>query len=75
MTLEISLQIFKKNSNIKFNENPSSGSLVVPFRRTDGQTDRQTDMTKQIVAFRNFANAHKKRWHTSDQVTSQFCKK
>ena len=25
----------------------------------NGQTDRQTDMTKQIVAFRNFANAPK----------------
>ena len=24
---------------------------------TDRQTDRQTDMTKLIVAFRNFANA------------------
>jgi hypothetical protein len=24
---------------------------------TYGQTDRQTDMTNQIVAFRNFANA------------------
>jgi hypothetical protein len=27
--------------------------------RTDGQTDRHTDMTKLIVAFRNFANAPK----------------
>jgi len=25
--------------------------------RTEGQTDRQTDMTKIIVHFRNFANA------------------
>jgi len=25
----------------------------------DGETDRQTDMTKQIVAFRSFANAPK----------------
>jgi hypothetical protein len=25
----------------------------------DGKTDRQTDMTKLIVAFRNFANAPK----------------
>jgi len=24
----------------------------------DGQTDRQADMTKVIVAFRNFENAH-----------------
>ena len=27
--------------------------------RTDGRTDRQTDMTKPIVAFRNVANATK----------------
>jgi hypothetical protein len=27
--------------------------------RTDGQTERQTNMTKLIVAFRNFAKAHK----------------
>jgi len=26
---------------------------------TDGRTEGQTYMTKQIVAFRNFANAHK----------------
>jgi hypothetical protein len=34
--------------------------------RTDGQTDKQTgsqaDMTSLIVAFRNFANAPKKKW-------------
>jgi hypothetical protein len=40
---------------MKFSENPSSGSRVVPRGRT--QTDRQTDMTKLIVAFRNFPNA------------------
>ena len=28
-------------------------------KQVDGQTDRQTDMTKLIVAFRNFANAPK----------------
>ena len=27
--------------------------------RTDGRTDRQTDMTKLIVAFHNFTNAPK----------------
>jgi len=27
--------------------------------RTEGRADRRTDMTKLIVAFRNFANAHK----------------
>jgi hypothetical protein len=29
--------------------------------RTDGRTDGQTDLTTLIVAFRNFANAPKKR--------------
>jgi hypothetical protein len=33
-------QIFEKSSNIKFHENPSSGSSVFPFGQTDG---RQTD--------------------------------
>jgi hypothetical protein len=52
MTSEFSRQIFqKKVSNIKFHQNPSSGSRVVPR----GQTNK----TKLIVAFRNFANAPK----------------
>ena len=39
--LEFSQQIFgKKNSNTKFHENPSSGSRVVPWGQTDGQTWR-----------------------------------
>ena len=50
---EISQQIFEKFSNIKFHENPSSGSRVVPC----GQTDGPTVTTKLIVVFRNFANA------------------
>ena len=45
----------KKNSSIKFGENPSTGSRVVSW----GQTDRQTDMTKLRVTFRNLANAPK----------------
>ena len=57
MTLDFSRQVFKKPSNIKFHENPSS--RVAKCGRTDGQTDRQTDMTKLIVAFRNFAKAPK----------------
>jgi len=35
---EISRHIFDKYSNIKFHENPSSGSRVVSRGRTDGQT-------------------------------------
>ena len=36
-------------------ENPSGGSRVVPR----GWTDGQADVTKLMVAFRNFANASK----------------
>jgi hypothetical protein len=39
-----------KKSNIKFHQNPSSGSRVVPCGRTD---------MKLIVAFRNFVKASK----------------
>jgi hypothetical protein len=44
---------FRKNfSNIKCHENSSSGSRVVPWRRTD--------KTQLMVDYRNFANAPKK---------------
>ena len=42
---------------MKWHKNPSSRSRVFPGGQTDGWTDRRTDMTKLIVAFRNFANA------------------
>jgi len=48
-------QIYEKYPNIKFHENPSSWSRVVPCRRADWQMD----MTKLIVAFRNFSNMPK----------------
>ena len=60
MKVEFSRQIFVKQSNIKFHENPSSGSRVIPCGRTDRRTDRRTDMTKLTVAFRNFMNELKK---------------
>ena len=50
-----SRQIFEKYSTTKFHETSSTGSRV--FSR--GQTDRQTDMTKQTVASRSFENAPK----------------
>ena len=56
MGLEFFGQSFEKYSNIKFNENPSIGSRVVPCGRMEGQTD----MTSLIVAFRNFANSSNK---------------
>jgi len=43
--------MFEKSPNIKFHENPSCGSRVVPRRLTN--------MTKPIGAFCNFANAPK----------------
>jgi hypothetical protein len=49
---------FRKYSEIKFSENPSGGSRVFPC----GQTDRQTDIMKLIVAFRKFANPPKRDW-------------
>ena len=51
MKLEFSLHIFENYSDNKFHENPSSGSRVVPYGRTD--------MMKLMVAFHNFANASK----------------
>jgi hypothetical protein len=43
MQLEISRHIFEKKSNVKFNQNPSSGSRVVPCGRTDRQRDGRTN--------------------------------
>jgi hypothetical protein len=53
MELEVLGGFYEKYSNIRFNENASSVSRVVPC----GQTAGLTDMTKLIVAFRNFAKA------------------
>ena len=61
MKLEFSWQIFEKYSKTKFHENPFGGSSVV--------TDGQTDMTKLIAAFRNFANAPNRR---SERLTASY---
>jgi hypothetical protein len=50
MKFEFSRQIFEKVTNIKFHQNPSNGSRVVPI----GQTD-----IKLIRVLRNFTNAPK----------------
>jgi len=51
MELKFSRLIFQKYSNMKFHENPSSGTRVVACGRTD---------MKFIVTFRNyFANTPK----------------
>jgi hypothetical protein len=44
-------KIFEKYSNVTFHKNPSGGSRVLPCGRAD--------MTKLMVALRNFANAPK----------------
>ena len=49
----------KKNSNTKFYHYPSYESRVVPCGQMHRQTDGHTEMTKLIVAFRNFANEPK----------------
>jgi len=46
---------------MKFYKNPRKVNRVVSRRLTEGRTDRQTDMTKLIVAFGNFANAANKK--------------
>jgi hypothetical protein len=53
MKFEFSGQSFEESSSTQFLQNPSSGSRVVPCGRTGGEMD----MTKLLVAFRNFANA------------------
>jgi len=50
---------FRKNLNIKYNQNPSSESQVVTWGQTDiererwtgGRTERQTDLTEPTVVF------------------------
>jgi malate synthase len=51
---ELSRQFLEKYSNIKFNENPSSGSWSI-------RKEEWTDMTNPTVPLRNFANAPVKR--------------
>ena len=51
-TWVFSTDFSKKYSNIKFNENPSSVSRVVPCGQTGGQSD--------LTNFLSFAKAHKK---------------
>ena len=41
MKLEFSRRIFEEHSNIKFHENPSSGSRVLPSGQTEGRMERR----------------------------------
>jgi hypothetical protein len=65
-----SRQIFEKYSNIKLMKiHLVEAELCHADGRTDGRTDRQADVTKLMVAFRNFANAPKKKIHLLTQCT------
>jgi hypothetical protein len=68
MNFEFSRHTFEKYSNVKFHENPSSGSRVVPY----GRTDRRTDMAKLVVSFRSFTKAPKKRYDYFSATTKAF---
>ena len=59
MKLKFSWQTFKKSSNIKCYQNPSSESRVVACGQADRWTDGWTDMTTLIATFCNFANMPK----------------
>jgi len=56
MKIAFSGQIFEIYSKTKFHEHASGRKRFVP----SGRTDKQTDMAKLIVVFRNFANAPRK---------------
>jgi len=47
MKLEFLRQIFDKYLNMKFHENPSSGSQVVPW----GRTDRRNEANSRFSQF------------------------
>jgi hypothetical protein len=64
MKLELSQQIFKKRSSIKFHEKPLSGSRAVSC----GMTDGRADMKKLIFAFRNFAKVAKNVKHKTSVI-------
>jgi len=59
MKPEFSRQIFEKYSNIRFHKHPFGRSRAVPCKRVGGRKVGKTDMTKLIVAFRNFSNVTK----------------
>ena len=63
--------VFRKILKYKISRKSVSGNWVVPCGKTEGHTERQTDMTKLIVTFRNFANAPKNaKWNKCD---AEFC--
>jgi len=68
MKLEFSRHIFEKYPNIKFRENPFSGSRIFRCGRTDGRTY----MMKLVVAFRKFLRTRLKTWKILKQLDIAF---
>jgi hypothetical protein len=60
MKLELSRQIFEKKKTLKHKSFIKIRPLWSDSFHEDRRTDWQKDMTKLIVAFRNFADAPKK---------------
>jgi len=71
----LSRQILEKCSNIKFHENPSSGSWAVPCGRKDGWTDRLTSDRHDEAnsRFSQFANALKNHSFKLNITTAVTC--
>ena len=69
MKLELSRQIFEKYSNVKFHSNPFNRSLLF-YTRKEGRTHRRINMTKLIVAIRNFAMRLKNTYYFSSCIYS-----
>jgi hypothetical protein len=51
MKPQVSRQIFEKYSNIKFHEDPSSGSRVVPCERAERRTGRHEEANSRFSQF------------------------
>jgi len=51
MQLEFSRQIFEKSSNIKFHENLSGGSRVVPLEQMDWRTGERNKANNRFLKF------------------------
>ena len=49
--LQLSRQIFEKYSNVKFHENPSSGSRFVPCGQTNGRADISEEVNSHSSQF------------------------
>jgi hypothetical protein len=65
MKLLFSRQIFEKSITIKFNQNPCSGSRVVPCGRTDGH--------EADSRFPQFVNAPNNSSYVTEGCTKHIC--